>query len=142
MVGEVVLQVMKPASAIPTATYRLQFNRDFTFRDAAALVPYLSSLGVSHCYASPYLRARPGSMHGYDIIDHNSLNPEIGSTEDFDLFVHELQQHGMGQILDIVPNHMGVMGQPLVAGCARKRAGFPVCRLFRHRLVPDQTGIA
>lgn len=101
---------MKPPSAIPMATYRLQFNREFTFRDAAALVPYLSALGISHCYASPYLRARPGSMHGYDIIDHNSLNPEIGSPEDYDLFVHELHRHGMGQILDIVPNHMGVMG--------------------------------
>lgn len=95
---------------IPTATYRLQFNRDFTFRDAAALVPYLASLGISHCYASPYFRARPGSMHGYDIIDHNALNPEIGSQEDYEHLVHELHRHGMGQILDIVPNHMGVMG--------------------------------
>jgi (1->4)-alpha-D-glucan 1-alpha-D-glucosylmutase len=96
--------------AIPTATYRLQFNRNFTFRDAAELVPYLASLGISHCYASPYLRARPGSTHGYDIIDHNSLNPEIGSQEDYDHFVAELHRHGMGQILDIVPNHMGIMG--------------------------------
>lgn len=95
---------------IPTATYRLQFNRAFTFRDAAALVPYLAKLGISHCYASPYLRARPGSMHGYDIVDHNSLNPEVGSPEDYELFVGELHRHGMGQILDIVPNHMGVMG--------------------------------
>jgi len=92
------------------ATYRLQFNRAFTFRDAAALVPYLAQLGISHCYASPYLRARPGSMHGYDIVDHNCLNPEIGSPEDYELFVSELHRHGIGQILDIVPNHMGVMG--------------------------------
>ena len=95
---------------VPIATYRLQFNRDFTFRDAAALVPYLAALGISHCYASPYLRARPGSMHGYDIVDHNSLNPEIGCPRDFEHFVSELHRHGMGQILDIVPNHMGVMG--------------------------------
>jgi len=95
---------------IPTATYRLQLNRTFTFRNAAALVPYLSALGISHCYVSPYLRARPGSMHGYDIIDHNSLNPEIGSPGDYEYFVEELHRHGMGQILDIVPNHMGVMG--------------------------------
>ncbi len=95
---------------IPTATYRLQFNRTFTFRDAAAIVPYLSALGISHVYASPYLRARPGSLHGYDIIDHNALNPEIGSEEDYEHFVSELHRHGMGQILDIVPNHMGVMG--------------------------------
>ena len=101
---------MKDRSPIPTATYRLQFNREFTFRDAAKLVPYLAHLGISHCYASPYLRARPGSMHGYDIIDHNSLNPEIGTPEEYEEFLSELHRHGMGQILDIVPNHMGVMG--------------------------------
>ena len=101
---------MNDSSPISTATYRLQFNRTFTFRDAAAIIPYLKALGVSHCYASPYLRARPNSMHGYDIIDHNSLNPELGSPEDYEHFVTELHRHGMGQILDIVPNHMGVMG--------------------------------
>jgi (1->4)-alpha-D-glucan 1-alpha-D-glucosylmutase len=101
---------MKPHSRFPISTYRLQFNREFTFCDAAKLVPYLAQLGISHCYASPYLRARPGSMHGYDIIDHNALNPEIGTPEDYDHFVSELHRHGMGQILDIVPNHMGVMG--------------------------------
>ena len=101
---------MNDSSPISTATYRLQFNRTFTFRDAAAIIPYLKALGVSHCYASPYLRARPNSMHGYDIIDHNSLNPELGSPEDYEHFVTKLHRHGMGQILDIVPNHMGVMG--------------------------------
>jgi (1->4)-alpha-D-glucan 1-alpha-D-glucosylmutase len=101
---------MSDYSPIPTATYRVQFNRTFTFRDAAAIVPYLKTLGISHCYASPYLRARPNSTHGYDIIDHNSLNPEVGSPEDYEHFVTELHRHGMGQILDIVPNHMGVMG--------------------------------
>jgi (1->4)-alpha-D-glucan 1-alpha-D-glucosylmutase len=100
----------KGQTEIPTATYRLQFNRTFTFRDAAGLVPYLAALGISHVYASPYLRARPGSMHGYDIVDHNSLNPEIGSIDDYEDFVNQLHRHGMGQILDIVPNHMGVMG--------------------------------
>jgi (1->4)-alpha-D-glucan 1-alpha-D-glucosylmutase len=95
---------------IPVATYRLQFNRDFTFAQATELIPYLAALGISHCYASPYLRARPGSTHGYDIIDHNSLNPEIGTPEDYDRFVSTLHEHGMGQLLDIVPNHMGVMG--------------------------------
>ena len=101
---------MKRQDQIPTATYRLQFNQHFTFRDAVAIVPYLSALGISHVYASPYLRARPGSLHGYDIIDHNTLNPEIGTREDYDAFVDELHRHGMRQILDIVPNHMGVMG--------------------------------
>ncbi len=95
---------------VPRATYRLQFNRDFTFVQAAQVVPYLSRLGVSHCYASPYLKARPGSPHGYDIIDHNALNPEIGTSDEFEAFVTALKSHGMGQILDTVPNHMGVMG--------------------------------
>ena len=98
------------APSIPLATYRLQFNKDFTFSQAAKLVPYLAALGISHCYASPYLRARPGSMHGYDIIDHHHLNPEIGTPEDYERFVAALHEHGMQQILDIVPNHMGIMG--------------------------------
>jgi (1->4)-alpha-D-glucan 1-alpha-D-glucosylmutase len=95
---------------IPRATYRLQLNRDFTFAQAEAIVPYLSTIGISHCYVSPCLKARPGSMHGYDIVDHNSLNPEIGGPEEFDRFVTTLHEHDMGLILDIVPNHMGVMG--------------------------------
>ena len=95
---------------IPRATYRLQFNRQFTFDDAVALVPYLQELGVSHCYASPYLKARSGSPHGYDIVDHNALNPEIGDDRSFGRFVTALARHGMGHILDFVPNHMGVGG--------------------------------
>lgn len=97
-------------SGAPRATYRLQLNANFTFRDAAALVPYLAQLGVSHCYLSPYLKARPGSAHGYDIIDHNSLNPEIGDEADLAALAVALRQQAMGQILDIVPNHVGVMG--------------------------------
>ena len=90
------------------ATYRLQFHRQFTFRDATELVPYLASLGVSHIYASPIMEARPGSTHGYDIIDHNRLNPELGTEADFQALVDTLHAHGMGLILDFVPNHMGV----------------------------------
>jgi len=101
---------MKRPLPIPLSTYRLQLNREFTFAQATAIVPYLSALGISHCYISPILKARPGSMHGYDIVDHNSLNPEIGSPEEFDRFVAALHDHSMGLILDIVPNHMGVMG--------------------------------
>ncbi|CAN5905282.1 hypothetical protein BH23ACT11_BH23ACT11_16750 [soil metagenome] len=93
---------------VPRATYRLQFNKDFTFKDAADLVPYLAELGVSDLYASPYMKARPGSTHGYDIIDHNTLNPEIGTPEDYEKLVETLHEHGMGQLLDWVPNHMGV----------------------------------
>jgi (1->4)-alpha-D-glucan 1-alpha-D-glucosylmutase len=106
----VVSEIMRPESTLPRATYRLQLNRDFTFIQAKAIVPYLSELGISHCYVSPCLKARPGSTHGYDIVDHSSLNPEIGSVEDFDGFVATLHEHNMGLILDIVPNHMGVMG--------------------------------
>jgi (1->4)-alpha-D-glucan 1-alpha-D-glucosylmutase len=95
---------------IPVSTYRLQFNKSFTFAEATELVPYLRRLGISHCYASPYLKARPGSTHGYDIVDHNELNPEIGSHEDFERFIVELRQNSMGLITDIVPNHMGIMG--------------------------------
>src|SRR3954471_14982847 len=82
--------------SIPLSTYRLQFNRDFRFEDARRLVPYLYRLGVTHCYASPILRARSGSAHGYDIVDHNQINPEIGTEEEFRLLATELKQHGMG----------------------------------------------
>ena len=94
----------------PRATYRLQFHAGFRFSDATALVPYLASLGISHIYASPYLRARAGSTHGYDIVDHASLNPEIGTPQQYHAFVDTLRAHGMGHILDFVPNHMGVGG--------------------------------
>jgi len=95
---------------IPRATYRLQLHRGFGFRQATAIVPYLHALGISHIYCSPYLRARAGSHHGYDIVDHNSINPELGGQEAFLDFVSTLNQHGMGQILDLVPNHMGIGG--------------------------------
>ena len=110
MVRGVVSGIMNAPQNIPRATYRLQLNRAFTFVQATAIVPYLAHLGISHCYISPFLKARPGSMHGYDIVDHNSLNPEIGTPEEFDRFVKVLHDQGMGLIVDIVPNHMGVMG--------------------------------
>ncbi|MBV9618897.1 MAG: malto-oligosyltrehalose synthase, partial [Verrucomicrobia bacterium] len=94
---------------IPVCTYRLQFNRWFTFARAREIVPYLRALGVSDVYASPYFQASPESMHGYDITDHNRLNAAIGSRVEYDAWVAELHANGMGQILDFVPNHMGVM---------------------------------
>ncbi|MDQ6861664.1 MAG: malto-oligosyltrehalose synthase [Verrucomicrobiota bacterium] len=97
---------------IPSSTYRLQFNRHFTFAQAREIVPYLHSLGISDVYASPYFQARAESLHGYDITDHNKLNTAIGTREEYDDFVAELHKHGMGQVLDFVPNHMGV-GEPL-----------------------------
>src|SRR5262245_7596435 len=95
---------------IPRATYRVQLNRDFTFEHAKALVPYLAALGVSHLYCSPFLRARAGSLHGYDIVDHQAIHPDIGTRAQFDALVAELGRHGMSMLIDVVPNHMGVHG--------------------------------
>src|SRR5437867_12942160 len=95
-------------SAIPLATYRLQFHASFTFDDATEIVDYLHALGSSHVYASSYLKAVPGSMHGYDVADPLALNPETGTEESFTRWIDELRSHGMGHILDIVPNHMGI----------------------------------
>jgi (1->4)-alpha-D-glucan 1-alpha-D-glucosylmutase len=99
-----------PATPIPRATYRLQLNAGFGFRRALEVIPYLAALGISHVYCSPYFRARAGSAHGYDVVDHNSFNPEIGSAEDFEHFVAALRAHDMGHIVDLVPNHVGILG--------------------------------
>ena len=96
---------------IPVSTYRLQFNSHFRFSDAREIVSYLHTLGISDIYASPYFKARTGSLHGYDILDQNSLNPEVGSKDEYEALVSELKQSGMGQTLDIVPNHMCIEGQ-------------------------------
>jgi (1->4)-alpha-D-glucan 1-alpha-D-glucosylmutase len=94
----------------PGATYRLQFNSDCTLAQAHALVSYLYDLGISHIYASPLLKAVPGSRHGYDVCDFNELNPELGTADDFATLHDELARHQMGLILDVVPNHMGIEG--------------------------------
>jgi len=99
-----------PNVVIPRALYRLQLSHDFTFHQAAEWVAYLDALGVSHCNLSPYLKARPGSTHGYDIVDHGSLNPELGGARGFDALTAALRRHGMGQVLDLVANHMGIGG--------------------------------
>jgi (1->4)-alpha-D-glucan 1-alpha-D-glucosylmutase len=93
---------------IPRATYRIQFNADFTFRDAKAIIPYLHELGISDLYTSPILQARPGSTHGYDISDYGRLNDALGTDEDFEALVAELHAYDIGLIVDIVPNHMGI----------------------------------
>ncbi len=93
---------------IPICTYRLQFNRQFTFSQACEVVPYLRALGVSDVYASPYFQASPDSLHGYDITDHNKLNAAIGSRADYDAWIARLHEHSMGQVLDFVPNHVGI----------------------------------
>jgi (1->4)-alpha-D-glucan 1-alpha-D-glucosylmutase len=94
----------------PRATYRLQFSKSFGFEEAAKVADYLASLGVSHVYASPFLKARAGSPHGYDIVDHNELHPELGTQTDFDSMRRAFQRCELGMILDYVPNHMGVGG--------------------------------
>jgi (1->4)-alpha-D-glucan 1-alpha-D-glucosylmutase len=94
--------------AVPVATYRLQLNASFGFADAAALVPYLKSLGISHLYASPFLKSRAGSTHGYDLVDHNAVDPELGGEHGLQHLCNALNTADMGLILDFVPNHMGI----------------------------------
>jgi (1->4)-alpha-D-glucan 1-alpha-D-glucosylmutase len=94
----------------PTSTYRVQLNAGFTFADARAIVPYLQDLGIGALYTSPFLCATPGSTHGYDVTDYGSLNPEIGTDDDLQTLTTELRERGMGALVDVVPNHMGIAG--------------------------------
>jgi (1->4)-alpha-D-glucan 1-alpha-D-glucosylmutase len=94
--------------AIPLATYRLQLTADFNFDAAVAVVPYLKALGISHVYASPFMKARKGSAHGYDVVDHTKFNPELGGEEGFAGLSAALKENDLGLILDFVPNHVGV----------------------------------
>jgi (1->4)-alpha-D-glucan 1-alpha-D-glucosylmutase len=96
----------------PVSVYRLNFSPSFTFRDAANIVLYLHELGITDCYSSPYLKARSGSMHGYDVTDHGKLNPEIGTEAEYDHFVGRLRKYNMGQIMDFIPNHMSIFDNP------------------------------
>src|SRR5438046_9736089 len=91
---------------VPRATYRVQFNAGFTFRDAREIAPYLADLGISDIYASPILKARKGSTHGYDVVDASALNPELGSEGDFTALHEEMKQRDLGLLLDVVPNHL------------------------------------
>ncbi|MGA8531816.1 MAG: malto-oligosyltrehalose synthase, partial [Acidobacteriaceae bacterium] len=101
-------QTPRRAARAPLSTYRMQLHAGFTFADAEAVLPYLRSLGIGDLYASPVFEARPGSMHGYDITRHDRLNPELGGEEGFSRLTARLQKLGMGLLLDVVPNHMGV----------------------------------
>ena len=96
----------KPKARVPSATYRLQFNRQFTFAGAREIVGYLHDLGISDLYASSYLQAKEGSIHGYDVVNQTLLNREVGDEATYQGMIEELQRFGMGQILDFVPNHM------------------------------------
>ncbi len=95
-------------AAIPIATYRLQLTANFDFDAAAAVVPYLKALGITHLYASPFMKSRKGSTHGYDVVDHTKINPELGGDAGFERLSAALKQHDIGLILDFVPNHVGV----------------------------------
>lgn len=99
-------QEVLPSARIPSATYRLQFNAQFTFADALQIIGYLNEMGISDMYASSYVAAKPGSVHGYDVVNQTVLNREVGTEETYRALVEELQRHGMGHILDFVPNHM------------------------------------
>jgi (1->4)-alpha-D-glucan 1-alpha-D-glucosylmutase len=105
-VAEEVAATVAARAVQPGATYRLQFGPNFTFCDAAQVVPYLRALGITHVYTSPYLQARPGSAHGYDVCNHDELSSDLGGAEGYAAFVQALRDHQMGQILDVVPNHM------------------------------------
>src|SRR5207237_3511518 len=119
---------------IPISTYRLQFNRDFRFVDAIGIVDYLHDLGITDVYASPIMKARPGSMHGYDVIDPAQINPEIGTPEEFDRFVEALRANGMGLIVDIVPNHMAAsVDNPWWFDGVEKGEDSPYAELFDVR---------
>ena len=108
MADALLLLHVVPVARVPLSTYRLQFHSGFTFRDARAVVDYLHDLGISDCYASSYLKAVPGSPHGYDVADPTRLNPEIGTDEDYWAWIDALHARGMGHVMDLVPNHMGI----------------------------------
>src|SRR5438874_9013474 len=93
------------------ATYRVQLHAGFTFDDAAAITGYLADLGISHLYCSPYLQAAPGSTHGYDVVDHQQLNQELGGAAAHGRMTEALRAAGLSQVLDIVPNHMAIAGR-------------------------------
>jgi len=97
-----------PTETAPSSTYRLQLHAGFTFQDAAGIADYLKDLGISHVYCSPYLQAAPGSMHGYDVVDHERPNDELGGESGLKQFMSKLKELGLGQVLDIVPNHMAI----------------------------------
>jgi (1->4)-alpha-D-glucan 1-alpha-D-glucosylmutase len=106
-----VIEEIRRRQMRPIATYRLQLHQGFTLADAAEIVPYLAELGISHVYCSPYLRAKAGSTHGYDTCDHNEFSPDLGGEAAYRQFAAKLQEHGLGHILDMVPNHMAASTQ-------------------------------
>src|SRR5215470_980908 len=121
-----------PRRRAPLATYRLQLHAGFGFGAAAAVVPYLDQLGITECYTSPHLKARPGSTHGYDIVDHGRLNPELGGAADYEAFTDALRARSMGHFVDFVPNHIGVdaAANPWWRDVLENGRGSPYARFF------------
>ena len=111
---------------VPVATYRLQLDCSFTFRDARDAAPYLDTLGITDYYLSPFFEPSSSASHGYDIADHNRFNPALGNEPDYRALVAELRARQMGVIIDVVPNHMGISGN------RNARASFPVALLVRE----------
>ncbi len=107
-----------------TATYRLQLHAGFTFADAAAVTPYLGDLGVTHLYLSPVLQAAPGSQHGYDVVDHARVSTELGGMDGLEELAHRAREHGLGLVIDVVPNHMALI--------APESAVAPLWDVLRH----------
>ncbi len=109
---------------IPSATYRLQFNKDFTFRQALQITGYLHTLGISTVYASPILQAYPGSLHGYDVTGFGQINPAIGTRADLEALIKDLQEKGISWIQDIVPNHMSFSAEnPMILDVWKRGRG-------------------
>ena len=98
------------SQGVPASTYRLQLRMEFPFAAASRLVPYLRDLGISHCYCSPILMSAPGSTHGYDVSDYHRIDTGLGGYQGYAEFATHAQAHGMGILLDFVPNHMGIEG--------------------------------
>jgi (1->4)-alpha-D-glucan 1-alpha-D-glucosylmutase len=122
---------MSVTTRIPTATYRLQLNRDFGFREAGRVIDYLAQLGISDVYASPILAARPGSTHGYDVTDPTRVNPDLGGGEGFEGLAARLRHAGLGLLLDIVPNHMAASPEnPWWRDVLERGSGSPFARFF------------
>ena len=110
---------------MPGSTYRLQLHAEFGFADAADLAGYLASLGVTHAYLSPILQAAPGSRHGYDVVDHSRISAELGGEDGFRYLAGRLARHGIGLVVDVVPNHMGIpapeyLNRAAVVGAGRR----------------------
>ena len=124
----------QPVHVSPSSTYRLQFNHLFTFEMARDMAAYLNELGISDIYASPFLMARPGSLHGYDVTDHSRLNPEIGDEASLLRLSSEIQGREMGFVADVVPNHMCVThpSNTWWWDVLEKGQSSPICKIFRH----------